>query len=94
MKINNKNLTKMASNLTSFFSRHKKIAFLSLILLAFCYVVFVFYSYAWNVSTRRQLIYPKTSINNELFDKAMNNLKEREGNFKQEEFKTYLDPFY
>lgn len=72
---------------------YKTIAFILLILASLVYLVVIFYLYAWQAPVPGQGNAEKISVNSAVYQKIIENFRQREINFTQEESRTYLDPF-
>ena len=84
---------KLVSGSKDLVQTHKIIVSIGLFGLALCYLAGIFYLYAWKIETIELVVVKKTAIDEELYQKIMTVIKQRETNFAAEESKTYADPF-
>lgn len=76
-----------------FFLRYKTLGFVLLALAPLAYLVAILYLFALKIQPASPPADKKTSINEALYQKVMDNFKQREVASQQEETKNYLDPF-
>ncbi len=76
-----------------FFSSYRIAGFALLILMPLIFVGLIFYLYAWRVEAPEELPVKKILVDQKLYEKVMENLRQRQNNFEAEANKTYPDPF-
>ncbi|OGZ33990.1 MAG: hypothetical protein A2Y98_00810 [Candidatus Portnoybacteria bacterium RBG_19FT_COMBO_36_7] len=94
MAIHLLNLKTGFASIKKTFVSYKVAVFILLALISLVYIGAMFYFYAWHVKTPEQLPTKTISIDSKLYQKTMDDLKQREINFAEEAGKTYSDPFY
>ena len=92
MKIKFSIFKKIYISCLNFFSKYRILMFVLLILFALAYLGAVFYFYVWR-DYKVDVVAVKTTVNMTLYQKVMENFNQREVNYKDEENKTYSDPF-
>ncbi|MBI4709365.1 MAG: hypothetical protein HY764_04140 [Candidatus Portnoybacteria bacterium] len=77
----------------NFFLRYRKAFLVLLFLISLAYLGAISYLYAWRIPAPKETSSGKISVDSVLYQKVMDNIKQREINFEAEAGKTYLDPF-
>ncbi len=80
-------------NIKLFLSTKKTLVFIVLAILPLVYLSLIFYLYAFLNKTTVQEENKKIFIDQKLYERVMENFRQRELNFSEEANKIYTDPF-
>jgi len=80
-------------NIRQFLLARKTLVFIIFIILPLAYLFLVYYFYVFLAETPSLEQNKKIFINQKLYNRVMENFRQRELNFSEEASKTYIDPF-